>query len=70
MQKAGSTYSSLSLLKNTLQKNMGNIDTQITKWENKMSDQIDRYTSKFTQLEKLINQMNSQSSAFSGMLGG
>lgn len=70
VQKAGSTYSSLSLLKNTLQKNMGNIDTQITKWENKMSDQIDRYTSKFTQLEKLINQMNSQSSAFSGMLGG
>lgn len=70
VQKAGSTYSSLSLLKNTLQTNMSTIDAQITKWEIKMSDQIDRYTSKFTQLEKLISQMNSQSSALSGMMGG
>ena len=64
------TSSSLSLLKNTLQSNMSTIDAQITKWETKMSDQIDRYTSKFTQLEKLISQMNSQSSALSGMMGG
>lgn len=70
VQKAGTTYSSLSLLKNTLQSNMSTIDAQITKWETKMSDQIDRYTSKFTQLEKLISQMNSQSSALSGMMGG
>ena len=35
-----------------------------------MSDRIDFYTNQFTRLEMLINQMNSQSSALSGMMGG
>ena len=34
-----------------------------------MADQVDRYTSKFTALEKLIAQMNSQSSALASFLG-
>ena len=35
-----------------------------------MSDQIDRYTTKFTRLEQLIAEMNSQSSALMGLMGG
>ena len=35
-----------------------------------MSDRIDYYTNQFTRLEQLINQMNSQSSALAGLMGG
>lgn len=66
---AGSKYSAISLMKNSLQDSMQNISDQITKWETKLSDKVDYYTRKFTQLEKLIAQMNSQSSALAGMIG-
>ena len=69
VQKAGSTLSPTTLYKNTLQNKLDDIDTQIEKWQDKMADQVDRYTSKFTALEKLIAQMNSQSSALAGFLG-
>mgnify|MGYP000450088471 FL=1 len=49
---------------------MDNIDDQIERWETKLSDQVDRYTSQFTQLEVLIQQMNSQSASLSGLMGG
>ena len=35
-----------------------------------MSDRVDYYTNQFTQLEMLINQMNSQSSMLAGLSGG
>ena len=35
-----------------------------------MSDQIDRYTAKFSALEQLVSEMNSQSSYFAGLMGG
>ena len=69
VQKAGSTLAPTTLYKNTLQNKRDDIDTQIEKWQDKMADQVDRYTSKFTALEKLIAQMNSQSSALAGFLG-
>lgn len=69
IQKAGSTYSSLSLLDNDLQDQIGDLDDQIEKWQDKLSDKIDYYTSMFTKLEKLTSQMNSQSSLLSSMLG-
>ena len=69
VQKAGSTLAPSTLYKNTLQNKLDDIDTQIEKWQDKMADQVDRYTSKFAALEKLIAQMNSQSSALSGFLG-
>ncbi len=69
VQKAGSTLAPSTLYKNTLQNKLDDIDTQIEKWQDKMADQVDRYTSKFTALEKLIAQMNSQSSALAGFLG-
>ena len=69
VQKAGSTLAPTTLYKNTLQNKLDDIDTQIEKWQDKMADQVDRYTSKFTALEKLIAQMNSQSSALASFLG-
>ena len=70
IQQAGSPLSSLSLMNNTWQTQIDNYNTQIEKWQDKLSDQVDRYTSQFARLEQLINQMNSQSSALAGMLGG
>ena len=49
---------------------MEELDKQIATWQSKMSDKVDYYTNKFTQLEMLINQMNSQSSALAGLTGG
>lgn len=69
VQKAGSTLAPSTLYKNTLQNKLDDIDTQIEKWQDKMAEQVDRYTSKFTALEKLISQMNSQSSALASFLG-
>ena len=70
IQQAGTPLNSLSLLDNQWQKEIDNIGTQIEKWQDKLSSQVDRYTSMFTRLELLINQMNSQSSTLAGMLGG
>ena len=52
------------------QKEIDNLGTQIEKWQDKLSNQVDRYTQQFSRLEQLINQMNSQSSALAGMMGG
>ena len=46
------------------------INTDIEKWQDKLSAQVDRYTQQFSRLEQLINQMNSQSSTLMGMMGG
>lgn len=70
IEKAGSKYSPTAALDNTLLDQMNEIDDQIETWQNKMSDKVDYYTNKFTQLEMLIQQMNSQSSTLSGLMGG
>lgn len=70
IQKAGSPLSPLSLMSNTWQKQIDNYNKQIEKWQDKMSSQVDRYTQQFSRLEQLIQQMNSQSSALAGMMGG
>ena len=70
IEKAGSQYSPTAALNNTILEQMEEIDEQIQRWQDKMSDQVDYYTNKFTQLEMLINQMNSQSSALAGLMGG
>ena len=69
IEKAGSKYSPSSALDNTLLKQMEDVEEEISKWQDKMSDQVDYYTNKYTQLEMLINEMNSQSSALSGLMG-
>lgn len=70
IQQAGTPLNSLSLLNNQWQKQIDNIGTEIEKWQDKLSSQVDRYTSMFSKLEVLINQMNSQSSTLAGMMGG
>ena len=70
IEKAGSQYSPTAALNNTMLDKMEEVDKQIASWQSKMSDKVDYYTNKFTQLELLINQMNSQSSALAGLTGG
>ncbi len=70
IEKAGSKYSPTAALDNTMLDKMEDIDEEIEEWQDKLSDKVDYYTNKFTQLEMLINQMNSQSSALAGLMGG
>ncbi len=70
IEKAGSKYAPTAALDNTILDQMKELDKQISTWQTKMSDKVDYYTNKFTQLEMLINQMNSQSSALAGLTGG
>lgn len=70
VNKAGTKSKSLTLMSNTLQKKYNSLEEQIERWQTKMSDKVDYYTRQFTQLEKLMNEMNSQSSALAGMMGG
>ncbi len=70
IEKAGSQFSATSMLKNTIQDKMDDIDDIIEKFTNQLNDKIDFYTSKFSKLEVLISQMNSQSSYLAGMSGG
>ena len=70
IEKAGSKYSPTAALDNALLDQMNEIDDQIETWQSKMSDKVDYYTNKFTQLEMLIQQMNSQSSTLAGLMGG
>ena len=70
IEKAGSKYSAASALDNTMQDKLEDLDEQIARWQDKMSNKVDYYTNKFTQLEVLINQMNAQSSALAGLTGG
>lgn len=69
IEKAGSQYSPMALLQNTLQDKIDSYDDVIDKLTDQLNDKIDFYTSKFSKLEALIAQMNSQSSYLSS-LGG
>lgn len=70
VEKAGSLLAPSTLYTNNIQKELNNIDKQIEKWQDKMEDQIDSYTSQFSRLEQLIQQMNSQSSYFAQLTMG
>lgn len=70
INKAGSKYSALSLLKNSLKDQIDAYETQMEKWQDHLSNKVDYYTRQYTRLEQLISQMNAQSSQISGMLGG
>lgn len=70
IEKAGSEHSATSLIQNSIQKQMDDIDDMIEKLTEQLNDKIDFYTSKFSKLEVLISQANSQSSYLAGMSGG
>lgn len=69
VNKAGTKLSSMSLLNNSVQKQIDNYEKQIDSWQTKLSDRIDYYTKQFTALEKLMSTMNSQSSMLAQMMG-
>ena len=70
VEKAGSPLAASTMYNNVIQKELDNIDQQIERWQDKMENQIDHYTNQFSRLEQLIQQMNSQSSYFSQLMGG
>ncbi|MBR6678577.1 MAG: flagellar filament capping protein FliD, partial [Oscillospiraceae bacterium] len=70
INKAGSTLAPTSIYQNTLQKELDDFEDEIESWQEKISDKIDYYNKKFTSLEKLIAQMNNQSSMLGGLSGG
>lgn len=70
IEKAGSTYSPNSLLKNSLKTLMDEIDTDVKALKKKLQTEIDRYTRQFSSLEQLVAQMNSQSNQLAQMMGG
>ena len=70
IQRAGSVKAYTSLNNNSMKSQMDSIDSQIDRWQSKMADQIDRYTTKFSRLEQLIAEMNSQASSLAGLMGG
>ena len=70
VQQAGTPLSSLTLMNNNWQKQIDNISNDIEKWQDKLTAQVDKYTSMFSKLETLIYQMNSQSSTLAGLMGG
>lgn len=70
VQQAGTPLRSATLLSNAWQKQMDSIGSEIERWQDKLTSQVDRYTSMFSRLEVLINQMNSQSSTLAGLMSG
>jgi flagellar capping protein FliD len=70
VRKAGSRLSAVSLMNNTLQKQIDNLNNQIERWQSRLSDKVDYYTKQFTQLEKLMGTMNNQSSMLADLMGG
>ena len=69
IELAGSEKAPASISKNDYKSKMDRLQEQITRWQDKLSDKVDYYTRQFTALEKLISEMNSQSSALAGMMG-
>ena len=70
VQKAGSERAPTTVNQNSLRTIMDEYQEQIKKWQQKLSDKIDYYSSVFSRLETMIANMNSQSSALSGLMGG
>lgn len=69
IRKAGHASSPMSVTENTMYKQLQEIEKLITKFQERLETERDRYIKQFTSLETLISQMNSQS-GFLSQLGG
>lgn len=69
IERAGSKYAPTSILTNSMQKQMDEIDDNIDNLLDRLKMEQDRYISQFTTLETLISQMNSQSSWLQSSFG-
>lgn len=67
VERAGSIYAPTSVLSNSLQKQLDEIDDYLDRLANKLETETDRYISQFTRLETLMSQMNSQSGYLQSM---
>lgn len=67
VERAGSIYAPTTVLQNGIQKQIDAIDDNLKRLGDKLKVEQDRYIAQFTSLEKLISQMNSQSSYLSSM---
>lgn len=62
VEKAGAPEAPLSILNNTLQTSINDIDEYISTLQEKLENETERYYQQFASLEVYIQQMNSQSS--------
>lgn len=69
VERAGSSHAPTTVLKNSIQNQMDDIDDVIDRLLDRLEMEEDRYISQFTTLETLMSQMNSQSSYLS-QIGG
>lgn len=67
VERAGSIYAPTTVLSNSYQKQLDSIASYIEQLQDKLETETDRYISKFTSLETLVSQMNSQSSYLSSL---
>ncbi len=70
VERAGSVHSPTSIISNTIQDQIDDMNESIEQLEAMLESETDRYISQFTELETLISQMNSQSSLLSNLTGG
>lgn len=68
VEKAGHSDSPASLLQNTLLTQINDINDTIDNLNDKLETEQERYQSQFTQLEELVQQMNTQSSYLDQMM--
>lgn len=69
VERAGSSHAPTTVLKNSIQNQIDDIDEYMDRLLDKLESEEDRYIAQFTTLETLMSQMNSQSSYLS-QLGG
>lgn len=70
IEKAGSIKAPASITKNSIFRQMEEIDKKIANFQYRLQMEQDRYIKQFTSLENLIGQMNNQSSWLSQFGGG
>lgn len=69
VKRAGSKHSPLSMINNTMQSRLDSIQKMITKYETTLKTEQNRYVKQFTQLERVISKMNTQSGWLSQQFG-
>lgn len=69
IQRAGSKHSPLSMINNTMQSKLDGIQKAISNFETSLKAEQNRYVKQFTQLERIISKMNTQSSWLSQQFG-
>lgn len=69
IEEAGSEKISLSLTQNSIYSQLEEMQKTIDKLNARLKTEQDRYISQFTQMETLINQMNSQAGYLASMTG-